>query len=181
MREVYAYCPRCEVDLVCDVPIHDGESIRRDCKRCGHFLGWPLWHGNAEIAERFQAQKERDLFDDESWHRSSVVDPANESPPENRPAEFTESADAMPCKKCGCKFRWIDGSGQRICFECIPPPSASMISAIAYADESNGKPGWLDVSAACIPIVESRAKSELATRLRRNAARKSRDKSTAWK
>jgi hypothetical protein len=28
-----------------DVPIHGGESIRRDCGRCGRFLCFPFWYG----------------------------------------------------------------------------------------------------------------------------------------
>lgn len=30
-----------------DVPIHGGQSIRRDCGRCGRFLDFPVWHGKA--------------------------------------------------------------------------------------------------------------------------------------
>lgn len=29
-----------------DVPIHGGQTIRRDCARCGRFIDFPLWHGN---------------------------------------------------------------------------------------------------------------------------------------
>jgi hypothetical protein len=28
-----------------DLTIHDGQSLRRDCGRCGRFVGWPLWYG----------------------------------------------------------------------------------------------------------------------------------------
>jgi hypothetical protein len=28
-----------------DVPIHDGESMRRDCARCGRFIDFPVWYG----------------------------------------------------------------------------------------------------------------------------------------
>ncbi len=28
-----------------DVPIHDGQSVRRDCERCRRFIGFPVWHG----------------------------------------------------------------------------------------------------------------------------------------
>ena len=29
-----------------DVPIHGGQSVRRDCGRCGRFLDFPVWYGN---------------------------------------------------------------------------------------------------------------------------------------
>jgi hypothetical protein len=35
---------RCGSTTWREVPIHDGQSIRRDCGRCGRFLGWPLWY-----------------------------------------------------------------------------------------------------------------------------------------
>ena len=61
-------CPRCgrtadtvvgppaapvEMEKICrcgstrhrDVPIHNGRSARRDCARCGRFLGFPVWYG----------------------------------------------------------------------------------------------------------------------------------------
>ena len=28
-----------------DVPIHDGQSVRRDCDRCGRFLDFLVWYG----------------------------------------------------------------------------------------------------------------------------------------
>lgn len=28
-----------------DVPIHGGQSTRRDCGRCGRFIDFPVWHG----------------------------------------------------------------------------------------------------------------------------------------
>ncbi len=40
-------CDRCGSDQCNDVPIHDGQSLRRDCGRCGRFLGWPRWRGKA--------------------------------------------------------------------------------------------------------------------------------------
>jgi hypothetical protein len=34
-----------------DVPIHGGQSIRRDCARCGRFLSFPLWYGRADTVD----------------------------------------------------------------------------------------------------------------------------------
>jgi hypothetical protein len=34
---------RCGSTTWCDVPIHGGQSIRRDCSRCGRFLAFPIW------------------------------------------------------------------------------------------------------------------------------------------
>lgn len=28
-----------------DVPIHNGQSVRRDCAGCGRFLDFPIWYG----------------------------------------------------------------------------------------------------------------------------------------
>lgn len=38
---------RCGSTTWRDVPIHDGQSIRRDCGRCGRFINFPIWYGNA--------------------------------------------------------------------------------------------------------------------------------------
>jgi hypothetical protein len=38
---------RCGSTTSRDVPIHDGQSTRRDCGRCGRFIEFPIWHGNA--------------------------------------------------------------------------------------------------------------------------------------
>jgi hypothetical protein len=37
---------RCGSTAWRDVLIHDGQSLRRDCGRCGRFLGWPIWYGS---------------------------------------------------------------------------------------------------------------------------------------
>jgi TubC N-terminal docking domain len=36
---------RCGSTTWRDVPIHDGQSARRDCGRCGRFLDFPVWYG----------------------------------------------------------------------------------------------------------------------------------------
>ncbi len=36
---------RCGSTTWRDVPIHDGQSIRRDCGRCGRFIDFPVWYG----------------------------------------------------------------------------------------------------------------------------------------
>lgn len=38
-------CDRCGSTGFRDVPIHAGESIRRDCARCGRLIGFPVWYG----------------------------------------------------------------------------------------------------------------------------------------
>lgn len=37
---------RCGSTTWRDVPIHDGQSVRRDCGRCRRFIGFPVWYGN---------------------------------------------------------------------------------------------------------------------------------------
>ncbi len=39
-----AICPCGSTEYV-DHPIHGGQSLRRDCARCGRFIGFPLWYG----------------------------------------------------------------------------------------------------------------------------------------
>lgn len=36
---------RCGSTTWQDVPIHNSQSIRRDCGRCGRFIGFPIWYG----------------------------------------------------------------------------------------------------------------------------------------
>jgi hypothetical protein len=36
---------RCDSTTWRDVPIHDGQSVRRDCGRCGRFIEFAVWHG----------------------------------------------------------------------------------------------------------------------------------------
>jgi hypothetical protein len=36
---------RCGSTKWTDTPIHGGQSIRRDCQRCGRFLEFPIWYG----------------------------------------------------------------------------------------------------------------------------------------
>ena len=40
-------CDRCEATDYRETPIHDGQSLRRDCARCHRFLGWPCWYGQS--------------------------------------------------------------------------------------------------------------------------------------
>ncbi|WP_146449869.1 TubC N-terminal docking domain-related protein [Bythopirellula polymerisocia] len=36
---------RCSGTTWRDVAIHGGQSVRRDCGRCGRFLSFPVWYG----------------------------------------------------------------------------------------------------------------------------------------
>lgn len=36
---------RCGSTTYLDVPIHDGQSVRRDCGGCGRFIEFPIWYG----------------------------------------------------------------------------------------------------------------------------------------
>ena len=40
-------CPRCRSAEYIDTSIHGGRSARRDCRKCGKFLGFPVWIGRA--------------------------------------------------------------------------------------------------------------------------------------
>lgn len=37
---------RCGSTTWRDVPVHRGQSVRRDCGRCERFLNFPVWYGN---------------------------------------------------------------------------------------------------------------------------------------
>lgn len=41
-------CP-CGSTSSCDVPIHDGQSVRRDCAGCGRFVDFPVWYGKGTL------------------------------------------------------------------------------------------------------------------------------------
>ena len=36
---------RCGSTTWCDVKIHGGQSVRRDCGRCGRLIKFPVWYG----------------------------------------------------------------------------------------------------------------------------------------
>lgn len=40
---------RCGCDTWHDVPIHDGQSVRRDCAKCGRFIEFPIWYGKVGL------------------------------------------------------------------------------------------------------------------------------------
>ena len=40
---------RCGSTRCSDVPIHNGQSVRRDCGRCGRFIEFPVWYGNGAL------------------------------------------------------------------------------------------------------------------------------------
>ncbi|TWU29651.1 hypothetical protein [Bythopirellula polymerisocia] len=37
-------CDKCRSTQFVDVEIHGGHSLRRDCARCGSFVGFPVWN-----------------------------------------------------------------------------------------------------------------------------------------
>ena len=41
-----AQCNVCGGSEFDDTPIHEGRSVRRDCRQCGRFHSWPVWYGN---------------------------------------------------------------------------------------------------------------------------------------
>jgi TubC N-terminal docking domain len=43
---------RCGSTTWRDVPIHDGQSLRRDCGRCGRFIDFPVWCGTQKETTR---------------------------------------------------------------------------------------------------------------------------------
>lgn len=45
---VLSACDRCGSIEYIDVLIHEGRSLRRDCLRCGRFMGWVRWCPKSE-------------------------------------------------------------------------------------------------------------------------------------
>jgi hypothetical protein len=39
-----------------DIPIHGGQSLRRDCERCGRFIDFPVWYGKTRKVPRRRAK-----------------------------------------------------------------------------------------------------------------------------
>jgi hypothetical protein len=39
------HCPKCLATEFRDLPIHGGQSVRRDCAMCGRFVAFPIWCG----------------------------------------------------------------------------------------------------------------------------------------
>ncbi len=38
-------CEHCDSPEFTDMPIHGGQSLRRDCAKCGRYHGFPKWYG----------------------------------------------------------------------------------------------------------------------------------------
>jgi hypothetical protein len=45
-------CPRCGSFEFIDSPIHNGRSLRRDCRNCGRTHSFPRWYGRPTEAPR---------------------------------------------------------------------------------------------------------------------------------
>jgi len=43
-------CPKCGGSQFVDSPIHDGESLRRDCAHCHRTAGFIFWHNEESAA-----------------------------------------------------------------------------------------------------------------------------------
>ena len=46
------HCPKCGGRRFVDVRIHGGESVRRDCRRCGAFIRFIVWRGAPVTPQR---------------------------------------------------------------------------------------------------------------------------------
>ena len=49
ITELSDRCPRCRSADFQDFHIHDGRSIRRDCRRCKRFIGFVSWYGQHAV------------------------------------------------------------------------------------------------------------------------------------
>ena len=51
LERVLTVCDRCGSTDFVDIPIHDGQSTRRDCAKRHRFMGWPKWYGKIMTEE----------------------------------------------------------------------------------------------------------------------------------
>ncbi len=51
LRRLLTICDHCQSAEYFDLPIHSGESARRNCMRCHRFMGWPKWYGKIMTEE----------------------------------------------------------------------------------------------------------------------------------
>ena len=54
---------RCGSSEWIDTPIHNGQSLRRDCARCGRHIGFPWWYGKACIMSIYPVRPGRSIPD----------------------------------------------------------------------------------------------------------------------
>jgi hypothetical protein len=40
---LFCLCWHCGSTTYRDIAIHEGASVRRDCSKCGRFIGFPVW------------------------------------------------------------------------------------------------------------------------------------------
>jgi len=48
---LFCMCWHCGSTEFCDVPIHDGQSTRRDCAQCRRFICFPIWYGQNNLVD----------------------------------------------------------------------------------------------------------------------------------
>ena len=78
-------CDRCGSAEFRDVDIHGNYSVRRQCRLCGRFMGWPRWRGldltapetKAERCQRLLAGNPKlktaaRLFDEQAYREASA-------------------------------------------------------------------------------------------------------------
>lgn len=117
-----------------DVPIHDEQSIRRDCARCGRFLCFPTWYGRDTQESPQPARQRPPLF-----CRSVAVAPV--------PSDFDAGVlDTWPnpCPTCGGLELWETIKGEWRCQHCDPPTAsrrllrhAERLQCRSHARETN--------------------------------------------
>jgi len=84
---------RCGSSEWIDTPIHNGQSHRRDCARCGWHIGFPWWHGKACIMCIDPVRPRRSIPDfDKAFDEAERM---FEAPPghRHRPAKWTGHLD----------------------------------------------------------------------------------------
>lgn len=122
------HCARCHHTAYCDVELHEGRSIARECERCGRHLGWLLWQGEPQEPYEWipgPPPPGEDRWWEYPFDEEDQADPAIRLP----------SAPAELCRKCGGCFFWGDLFGRPRCASCEKIPMRSAASGESWQVE----------------------------------------------
>lgn len=78
-----------------DVPIHGGSSARRDCYRCGRFVGFSLWYGRRLLPELENRRQSTDDVPQEQATKKQRQDGGKRAEPKTAAEHVREFARTL--------------------------------------------------------------------------------------